>query len=221
MNALQIANLSVTDPGFPGTGGGAPTPEFGAENLYLPPAITARKRSCGKVMFLHLWVILFTERGVCIQACSEPAVYKQLHWCWLPLPPAMHVPCQPHHTCPCLPHTPPPSPCMPPLPSVYWDMVNKRAVRIPLECILVDKFLPKTAWKWKKLDGGGASPQHVLPLKFRSFFWFQVPNIFLLRKPNLLHSSKMWGIYFYLNNLALSLSSARCTIWTDKVHTPK
>ena len=31
-----------------------------------PPIFTARKRSCGKVMFLHLSVILFTGGGACV-----------------------------------------------------------------------------------------------------------------------------------------------------------
>ena len=31
-----------------------------------PPIFTARKRSCGKVMFLHLSVILFTGGGPCV-----------------------------------------------------------------------------------------------------------------------------------------------------------
>ena len=33
--------------------------------------ITARKRSCGKVMFLQVSVILSTGRGVCLSACWE------------------------------------------------------------------------------------------------------------------------------------------------------
>ena len=43
--------------------------------------ITARKRSCGKVMFLQVSVILSTG-GVCIPACTWATLYKQLHsWC--------------------------------------------------------------------------------------------------------------------------------------------
>ena len=47
---------------------------------------TARKRSCGEVIFLHLSVILFTG-GVCIPACSE-GVYT----------PWTHTPTQDTHT---------------------------------------------------------------------------------------------------------------------------
>ena len=35
----------------------------------------------------------------------------------------------------------------PPLHSACWDTVNKRAVRIPLECILVENILPFTLCK--------------------------------------------------------------------------
>ena len=85
------------------------------------------QRSCGKVMFLHLSVILFTGGGC------------------LPHPPGRHPPCPVHAGI----HTPfsvhagihPPCPVHAgihtPLPIACWDMVNKRAVRIPLECILV------------------------------------------------------------------------------------
>ena len=59
------------------------------------------QRSCGKVMFLHLSVTLFTGGSA----------------------------------------THPPDQCMlgytPPLLSACWDTVNKRAVRILLECILI------------------------------------------------------------------------------------
>ena len=45
---------------------------------------TACKRSCGKVMFLHLSVILFTGRG-CIPACNGQGLYPQVDtpWAWM------------------------------------------------------------------------------------------------------------------------------------------
>ena len=49
--------------------------DFSVRNVYqysdiIKIVITARKRSLGKVMFLHLSVILFTGWGVCIPACN-------------------------------------------------------------------------------------------------------------------------------------------------------
>ena len=45
----------------------------------LPCIFTACKRSCGKVMFLQVSVILLMGGG--IPSCLAPALYKQLH-CW-------------------------------------------------------------------------------------------------------------------------------------------
>ena len=104
---------------------------------YLPPA----NKVCGKVMFLHVSVILFTRGDVHgmyapLPRAPLPHMHPVMH-----APPAIHDPC---YTCPPSPvthapcHTCPP-PCTPP-----WqhgpppnDMVNERAVRILLECILV------------------------------------------------------------------------------------
>ena len=83
-------------------------------------------------MFLHLSVILFTGGSVCIWSGGPVP--------WEDTPLGRHPPGQtptlPGQTPP-LPsacwdiHTSPPSAC--------WDTVNKWAVRIPLECILVFK----------------------------------------------------------------------------------
>ena len=80
---------------------------------YITPAISYRpQRSCGKVMFLHLFVILFTGVG---GLCPEESLTRSL----CPGPPGGL--CQGDH--------PPPPP--PPTPYGYV-----RAVRILLECIL-------------------------------------------------------------------------------------
>ena len=125
---------------------------FTFESIYYYP-----QRSCGKVMFLHLSVILLTGWGVSVK---RPRVHTPLghkH----PLgthPLGTHIPTplsrHPHGqklpldrnpapwaytSCPVhLGYTP--SLCMlaySPLPSACWDTVNKWAVRILLECILV------------------------------------------------------------------------------------
>ena len=92
------------------------------------------QRSCDKVMFLHLSVILFTGGG-----------------CLPPQPPGKTPPSTPGQTLPpgqtpqqtppaqCMLGYIPPAQCMLgyiPLPSACWDTVNKRPVRILLECIL-------------------------------------------------------------------------------------
>ena len=118
------------------------------------------QRSCGKVMFLHLSVSHSVHgEGVCHTPWQTPPGQthpRQTHplpsACWNthPLPSACwdtHTPCPVHvgiHT-----HTPP-SACRDthtpphpvhvgilPLRSASWDTVNKRVVRIPLECIPV------------------------------------------------------------------------------------
>ena len=75
------------------------------------------QRSWGKVMFSHVSVILFT-RGVSTT-----------------LPPGQTPPRQ---TPPWADTPPEQTPC-----SACWDMVNKRAVRILLECNLVDSNLAR------------------------------------------------------------------------------
>ena len=88
------------------------------------------QRSCGKVMFSHLSVSHSVHRGV--SATHTPLGRHPLpSACWhthTPLPSA------------CWDTHPLPSACLdtPPLPhSACWDTVNKRAVRILLECTLV------------------------------------------------------------------------------------
>ena len=79
--------------------------------------ITARKRSCGKVMFLQLSVILFTWGGICLSACLDTN---------LPgagAPPGADTPCSKHCPRQC----------------ILGDTVNNRAVCILLECNLVLK----------------------------------------------------------------------------------
>ena len=79
------------------------------------------KRSCGKVMFLHLPVILFT--GGCLRPLGRQT------------PPAQtpHGQTPPWADTPCLVH----AGIHTPLPRACWDTVNKWAVRILLECVLV------------------------------------------------------------------------------------
>ena len=88
------------------------------------------QRSWGKVIFLHVSVILFTRR-FCLSACSDtpprsrcPPPGTDTHP-WEQTPPGAD-------TCP--EKTPPPlrEQCM------LGDTGNKRAVRILLECILVE-----------------------------------------------------------------------------------
>ena len=80
----------------------------------MPDAYYRPQRSWGKVMFLHLSVILSTGGS----ATHTPPLGR-------------HLPGQ----------NPPPSKQPPwadaPLRNAYWDAVNKRAVRILLECNLV------------------------------------------------------------------------------------
>ena len=96
---------------------------------FLPPS----NEVCGKVMFLHASVILFTGGHT-----PHPTMHSPHHVHPLPCmhtshhtpPPCMpllatHAP--PCHACPSLPHTPP----------LPLDAVNEREVRILLECILV------------------------------------------------------------------------------------
>ena len=44
----------------------------GRKNQVLNVIFTARKRSCRKVMFFYLSVILFMGGGLCIPACNGP-----------------------------------------------------------------------------------------------------------------------------------------------------
>ena len=92
------------------------------------------QQSCGKVMFLHLSVILSTG-GACMpphRACP-PAMHASLPC----TPPATHAPCHAHplamhppcNACPSATHAPDLG--------ILRDVVNEQAVRILLECILV------------------------------------------------------------------------------------
>ena len=120
--------------------------------MFTPPHffsfVTAHKRSCGKVMFLHLSVSHSVHGvGACVPhthpchacplACTPPSTYAPLA-CTAPATHAPSLPCMPPcHACslPCtLPCHACPLPCMPPR-----HAVNERAVRILLECILVSK----------------------------------------------------------------------------------
>ena len=134
----------------------------GVTNLLLPPT----NKVCGKVIFLHLSVILFTGgstreyplgRSTPLQAGTD-------------LPGQVHPPGQVHRLAGTLPRQVcppdrypsgqvPPWAGTPPPNSACWDMVNKRVVRILLECILVwTIFLPKAAWKWKNRTERGHNP---------------------------------------------------------------
>ena len=95
-------------------------------------------RSCGKVMFLHLFVTLSTGEGVSASGPGggvsatpgrHPLGRHSHHWAH---PTSMH-PSSRHP----LGQTPPPTSADTPLGSACWDMVHRWAVRIPLECILV------------------------------------------------------------------------------------
>ena len=82
------------------------------------------QRSRGKVMFLHLSVILFTGGLSGTPLGRHPQCmlgYTPSTQCMLGYTPPYPVHAGIHTT----------------LPSACWDMVNKRAVRILLECILV------------------------------------------------------------------------------------
>ena len=87
------------------------------------------QQSWGKVMFLHLSVILFTGEGVCLSACWDTTPpWKHTPQKAPPPPGSTHHPREAHasprkHT-----HTPG---------SRLRHTVNERPVRILLECILV------------------------------------------------------------------------------------
>ena len=109
-------------------------PPFSWNTLFASDIITAHK-VWAKVMFLHVSVILFT--GGCTWAGTPPGRYTplgrytpsgQVH----PQPPGRYTPRQVH---PCG-QVPPRRYTCPPT-NTCWDTVNKRAVRILLECILV------------------------------------------------------------------------------------
>ena len=119
---------------------------------------TARKRSCGKVMFSHLSVSHFVH-GRCLPLVQGSLPHPLGQTPPSQAPPGRHPPGQksplgrPPRQTPSWKHTPP-AQCMLgyiPLPSACWDTVNKRVVLIPLECILVvqtfcitEVFLQKT-----------------------------------------------------------------------------
>ena len=90
--------------------------------------------------------------GVCLSTGEEDCLPPPDRH---PSPPGQ-IPLTPGQTSPTPGQTPPwadtprqtpPSACWdthPSLPSACWDTVNKRAVRIPLECILVDSIVRMT-----------------------------------------------------------------------------
>ena len=114
----------------------------------ITPLLPPTKEVWGKVMFLHVSVILFSRAGVsasecggCFQGvCTLPWTHPQTHTPW------RHTPAHAHthtHT-----HT---------HPSVYTDthtlthaMANERAVRILLECFLV--YLCKAIFEYDASD---------------------------------------------------------------------
>ena len=97
----------------------------------------------GKVIFLHLSVILFTGGGVPGQVHPPAGPTGQVH----PpsryttpkryTPPGRYTPWQVHPPQQVQPRTDTPLASTPPPSNVCWDTVNKRAVRILLECNLV------------------------------------------------------------------------------------
>ena len=121
-------------------------------------------------MFLHASVILFTGGRACVPCMPHlgmhpPATHTSITptlGMHTPPLPCMPLPCMPPcHACPpaihAPPHHTPPRAFMPPAmhapyhtcphpPQILRDVVNERAVRILLECILVwYNFLSKTA----------------------------------------------------------------------------
>ena len=81
---------------------------------------TGRNEVVAKVIFLHLFVILFTGGGglpQCVMGCHPPHPPRSKH------PPGPDPPCPPEQT--------------PPQGSRLQYTVNERPVRILLECILV------------------------------------------------------------------------------------
>ena len=114
------------------------------------------QRSCGKVIFSQAYVSHSVHGGGgCLPLVPEGCV------CHTHTSLSRHPPPQadtPGQTPPCPVHAgihPQSSACWDthtPLHSTCWDMVNKRAVRIPLECILVimyssiKQFLPRIRW---------------------------------------------------------------------------
>ena len=86
--------------------------------------ITVRKRSCGKVMFLHLSVSHSVHRRVCLSACWDTPTLGRHHPLGRHLPLGRHPPRAdtPLPSACCDTHTP--AKCMlgyTPLPSACWD----------------------------------------------------------------------------------------------------
>ena len=104
------------------------------------------QRSCGKVMLLHLCVILFTGGGVsafCLGGLPHPLGRHPPLGSHPPFPvhAGIHTPAQ------CMLEYTPPAQCILGYTLLYsacWDTINKRAVRILLECILVFRLGPFT-----------------------------------------------------------------------------
>ena len=92
------------------------------EKIRLQIGLYGPQRSCGKVMFLHLSLILFTGGG-----CLPQCILGYTPWADTPG------------------QTPPwaDTPLGRPPGQICWGTVNKRAVRILLECILVSNRIGK------------------------------------------------------------------------------
>ena len=95
--------------------------------------------------------VMFSQVSVCLQAdtpeadITTPQAETPLgRHPTCPVHAGIHAPCPVHAGI----HTPLSSACWdkhpPPPPSTCWDTVNKRAVRIPLECILVNYVVPSS-----------------------------------------------------------------------------
>ena len=133
---------------------GAPPPECGSKtNYYRPP------RSCGKVMFLHLSVMLFTGMSAThTPPLADPPPHLDRH-------PLGRYP-SPRQAPPLGKHPWANTPLgRHPLCSACWDTVNKRAVRILLECNLArEEFCRKfKCIKMKEIGPrGGTRPWRPL-----------------------------------------------------------
>ena len=119
---------------------------IGSEHLDLYLDLYRPQRSWGKVMFLHVAVILFTGGGCPIACWDTPPKTRGRH------PPDQRQAPQ-EQTSPWDQAPPmsrhPPGPGTPPAQCMLGDTGNKRAVRILLECNLVKNKIPpprETIW---------------------------------------------------------------------------